>query len=1045
MKTRPLPGQTRRHRRSRGAALALAAALAASGGSAAAAKLDSAALAGFRARAIGPAAFGGRIEAIDASAKNPKVVWLGAAGGGVWKSIDGGVTYKPVFDKYTQSIGAVAIDQAHPETVWVGTGEGDTRNSVSVGAGVYRTDDGGDDWKLMGLPDSERIARIAIDPSDSNTVFVAALGHLWNDNAERGLFRTSDGGKTWQKTLFVNASTGCADVAIDPKNPKRVYAAMWDFRRQPDFFRSGGPGSGLWRSVDGGVHWTRITAGLPAGDLGRIAIAVAPSRPETVYATIESARTALYRTDDSGETWKMINTSFNVGVRPFYFSHLTVDPRNPDRVYKPGFVLTVSEDGGKTFSGGSGFDFGSYHSDTHALWVDPADSDHLMLGTDGGVYVSRDRGGRWLFQRTLPISQPYRVALDFDRPYNVYGGFQDNGCWYGPSAGAGGIGNHAWKNFGFGDGMYTFPDPADANVLYWEYQGGEMYKYLRRTRETKQIRPYPGPGDKTLRFNWESPFVVSPADPKLLFAGAQYLFASTDQGESWRQISGDLTTDDPRMQRQVESGGITPDDSSAENHCTIYTIGASPLDRNVIWAGTDDGNLQVTRDGGAHWQNVVSAVPGLPKGTWVSGLEPSHFDKGTVYATFENHARGDFATYVYRSADFGRTWTPLATADVEGHAHVLREDPKSASILYLGTETGLYVSIDGGKEWAQLSGGLPRVPVRDIAVHPRDSDLVLATHGRGFYVIDDISPLRQLTPEVLASDVTVLGSNPTYLRIPEQEQSWNGDGDFVGENPPDAAAIYFYRGKRRLMGESRVEIEDASGKKIATLPGSNRRGINRVMWNPRLKAPKTAVGTGLAVGALFGPTAPIGTYTVKVVDGEKTYAGKLVLAADPLLAHSEADIGVRQDALMSLYRMQEDLAFLADSTTGVRDQAADRAGKLGKSAPARRLEDLSRRLDAIAKTLVTTHPPLEGMPADSDRQLREWVTDLFGAINGYGGKPSAGQLAQVPVLGERLAAAQKEFASATASLPDINRDLAKKNLPPIPVPDRAAWEKQQTP
>ena len=1024
----------------RSAFLLLAAAAAAP---AAAAKLDSAALSGFRARAIGPAVFGGRIEAIDASVKNPKVIWIGAAGGGVWRSIDGGVTYKPVFDKYSQSIGAVAIDQAHPDTVWVGTGEGDTRNSVSVGTGVYRTDDGGDDWRLMGLPDSERISHIAIDPTDSNVVFVAALGHLWNDNTERGLFRTADGGKSWQKVLYVNPSTGCADVAIDPKNPKRVFAATWDFRRRPDFFRSGGPGSGLWRSLDGGVHWTRITAGLPSGELGRIALGIAPSRPSTVYATIESAKTALYRSDDSGDTWKMINTSFNVGVRPFYFSHLAVDPKNPDRVYKPGFVLTVSEDGGKSFSGGSGFDFGAYHSDTHALWVDPADSDHLMLGTDGGVYVSRDRGGRWLFQRTLPVSQPYRVALDDDRPYHVYGGFQDNGCWYGPVAGAGGIGNDAWKNFGFGDGMYAFPDPKDPDILYWEYQGGEIYKYLKKTRETKQIRPYPTASDKTLRFNWESPLALSPADPKLLLAGAQYLFASTDQGESWRQISGDLTTDDPEMERQVESGGLTPDDSSAENHCTIYVIGASPLDRDLIWAGTDDGNLQVTRDGGAHWQNVVAKIPGLPKGTWVSGVEPSRFEKGTVYATFDDHARGDFATYVYRSTDFGQTWTRLATADVTGYAHVIREDTKVPALLYLGTEDGLFISIDGGKEWAQFSGDLPRVPVRDIALHPRDSDLVLATHGRGFYVVDDVSPLRQLTPEVLAADVTVLESRPTYLRIPEQEQAWNGDGDFVGENPPDAAAIYFYRGKRRLMGESRIEIEDASGKKISTLPGSNRRGINRVMWNPRLKAPKMAAGTGLAVNALFGPTAPIGTYTVKVIDGDQTYSGKLVLAADPRLAHSEDDIRVRQDALMKLYGMQEDLAFLSDSVTTVRDQAEDRAGKSGKSAAERRLSDLAHRLDALQKTLVTTHPPLEGMPADSDRQLREWIDDLFGAINGFGGKPTAGQLAQVPVLGQRLDAARKDFDKLAAALPEINRDLANRKLPPIQAPTREDWEKKQ--
>ena len=981
------------------------AALLAAASVARAAAFDASSIAGLRARAIGPAVFGGRIEAIDASVKNPKLVYIGAAGGGVWKSIDGGVTFKPVFDKYSQSIGAVAIDQAHPDTVWVGTGEGDTRNSVSVGTGLYRTDDAGDDWQLVGLAETERIAHVLVDPADSKTVYVAAVGHLWNDSPERGLFKTSDGGKSWQKILYVNASTGCSDVAIDPKNRNVVYAAMWDFRRQPDFFRSGGPGSGLYKSSDGGSHWKRLTAGLPEGDLGRIAIAVAPSRPATVYATVESKKTGLYRSDDSGETWRLVSTSFNVGVRPFYFSHLAIDPGNPERIYKPGFMLTMSEDGGKSFSG-AGFNFGSYHSDTHAFWIDPVNTDHLMLGTDGGVYESRDRGGRWMFVRTLPVSQPYRVSLDDAQPYNVYGGFQDNGCWYGPSAGpnggAGGIGNDEWVNFGFGDGMYAFPDPADPNIVFWEYQGGELYKFFRKTRETKQIRPYPGKGDKTLRFNWESPFVVSPADPHLLLAGAQYLFASTDQGESWRQISGDLTTDNPALERQVESGGLTPDDSSAENHCTIYTIAASPLDAKLIWAGTDDGNLQVTRDGGAHWVNVVGNVLGLPKGTWVSGIEASRRDPGTAYATFDNHARGDFGTYVYKTVDFGKTWTRLATSDVTGYAHVIREDPKAPALLFLGTEQGLFLSIDGGAAWAQFSGDLPRVPVRDIAIHPRDSDLVLATHGRGFYVVDDVSVLRQLTPEVLASDVTVLSSRPTYLRIPFQQQAWNGDGDFVGENPSDSAVISFYRSKRRLLGESKVVIEDPSGKVIATLPGSNRKGLNRVLWNTRLKPPKTAVGAGLAVGALTGPTVPVGTYTVRVVDGEKTYSGKVVLAPDPLLPYSEADVSARQDAMMKLYRMQEDLAFLTDSVTVVRDQATDRAGKVGNSALGRKLSQLASRLDALHRTLVTTHPPLEGMPSDSDRQLREWVTDLFGAINGFGGKPSGGQLAQIPVLGEKL-------------------------------------------
>ena len=550
------------------------------------------------------------------------------------KSIDGGVTYKPVFDKYAQSIGAVTIDQAHPDTVWVGTGEGDTRNSVSVGTGVYRSDDGGDDWKLMGLPDSERIAHVAIDPADSNTVFVAALGHLWNDNAERGLFRTTDGGKTWQKVLFVNASTGCADVAIDPKNPKRIYAAMWDFRRRP-ILPLRRPRSGLWRSVDGGL--TRrgsrrvFRAAISAESRSR-----SLPRPETVYATIESSRTrsTAPTTGDVEDDQYLLQRR-----RASLLFRISRSIRAIPSACTSPVLLTVSDDGGKSFSGGSGFDFGAYHlTPTRSGSTPPTRPPHARHRRRR---VRLARPGRTV---AVPAHPPGFPALprraDDARPYNVYGGFQDNGCWYGPSAGESGIGNDAWKNYGFGDGMYTFPDPTDG-TSFWEYQGGEMYKFLRRSRETKQIRPYRDPA--TRRCGSTGSRRSSSPPPIRICCWPARSISSPRPTRGVPPDLGRLDDGRSRKQRQVESGGLTPDDSAAENHCTIYAIGASPLDRNLIWAGTDDGNLQLTRDGGAHWQNVVSAVPGLPKGTWVSGLEPSRFDKGTVYATFDNHARGDFA------------------------------------------------------------------------------------------------------------------------------------------------------------------------------------------------------------------------------------------------------------------------------------------------------------------------------------------------------------------------------------------------------------------
>src|SRR5829696_3425483 len=685
-------------------------------------EIDSNTFGGLEARAIGPAVMGGRIAAIDAVPKDPLTVYVGAAGGGVWKSTDGGIAWKSVFDDNVQSIGAIAIDPKSPKTVWVGTGESWTRNSTSVGDGLYKSTDGGDSWQRVGLENSERIARIQVSPADGNTVWACVTGHLWGSHEERGVFKTTDGGKTWKKVLYVDADTGCSDLSVDPQDPSIVFAGMWQFRRNPWSFRSGGKGSGLYKSTDGGETWRPLKTGLPAGEKGRIAVALAPSRPSVVYALVEAAEPALYRSDDVGESWRQVNSSFNVQVRPFYFARLVVDPTDFNTVYKPGLLLTVSTDGGKTFNAAislSGFG-GGPHSDHHALWINPGNPNEMLLGTDGGVYMSYNKGLQWRFLKTLPVSQFYHVSYDMSRPYRVFGGLQDNGSWAGPSSGIGGtIQNRDWVNIGGGDGFWAFSDPTDSDLVYVEYQGGSISRRRISTGEEKIIKPLPGADEPSYRFNWNTPVHVSPNEPGTIYLGSQFLFRSRDKGDSWERISPDLTTNDPKKQQQLQSGGLTRDNSSAENHTTIYSISESPRNGKVIWVGTDDGNLQVTRDGGAHWTNVAPNVAGLPKGTWVSTVEAGRFDEGTAFATFDGHQTGDMKTYVYRTADFGQTWRPLASDALSGYAHVIKQDLENPDLLFLGTEHGLFISVDGGSRWARFTGRFPKVAVRDLAIQPR--------------------------------------------------------------------------------------------------------------------------------------------------------------------------------------------------------------------------------------------------------------------------------------------------------------------------------------
>ena len=1010
--------------------------------------LDSDTLSGLPIRSIGPAAMGGRIADIAAVHEDQRLtIYVGSASGGVWKSVDGGITFKAIFDKQPSlSIGSIAIDPSHPQTVWVGTGESWVRNSVSVGTGIYRSRNGGDDWENLGLPDSEHISRIVVHPKDSNTVYACALGHLWNSNTERGVYKTTDGGKTWTKLLYRNDSTGCAEMAMDPKDSNVIYAAMWDVRREPFNFRSGGPGSGLFKTTDGGTTWHELRKGLPQGDLGRIGMAIAASDPARVYAVVEAKNhTALFRSEDAGETWAEVNNSFNVSGRPFYFARLAVDPKNADRVYKPGFSLTVSDDGGKSFSGAfsSNEGFGdSVHGDHHALWIDADNPEQMVLGTDGGVYQSLDRAAHWRFLSNLPVSQFYHVSADMADPYNVYGGLQDNGTWMGPSQATDGIANRHWRNIDGGDGFWAFSDPSDPDYAYAEYQGAMIVRFRKSTGEAKDIKPLPRSNEPDFRFNWNAPIAMSPQHPGTLYLGGQFLFRSRDHGESWDRISPDLTTNDPARQHQEMSGGLTIDNSDAEKFETIYTTAESPKNGDVIWVGTDDGNVQITRDGGKHWTNVVKNISGLPEGTWVSTIEASHFDPATAYATFDGHATGDMKTHVYKTKDYGKTWTSLSTPELNGYAHVVREDLVNNNLLFLGTEFGMFLSIDGGAHWAQFKGSLPNVAVRDIFIQPRESDLLLATHGRGIYILDDLTAIRALTPEMLAKDLVMLPSRPSVLNLPGGEQRFDGDSDYRGRTLPEAAAIVYYQKKRHIFGDLKLDIYDSKGQLVTSLQGDKRRGLNRLQWPERAKPPKMPPAAGLVENeyAFFGPQVQEGTYTVKLTKGKETYSSDVNLVPDPRSKSTPADRELQHKTVMQLYDMLAQLTYIVDATNELRDQIKQRQASASSDKLKEQLNALSQQLEEFRSTLVAVK---EGGMITGEKKLREHLGELYGAVNGYSGRPTQSQVESTAVLLKKLDDAGGQFKSITTTqLPPLNTALQGNQQQPLTVTSREDWNKK---
>ena len=967
-----------------------------------------------KARQIGPATMSGRISAIDAVDRDPAILYAGAASGGLWKSINWGTTFKPVFDKYNQSIGAITIDQAHPDTVWVGTGEVWVRNSTSVGDGIYRTVNGGETWSRMGLEKSERIGRIVIHPKNPDILYVAVLGNLWNSSPDRGLYRTSDGGKTWDKILYVDENTGCSDVAIDPSNPDILYAGMWEFRRTPWSFNSGGKGSGLFRSSDAGKTWSKITKDLPEGILGRISVAISPVNPDIVYALIEATKTGLYRSGDKGLTWKLVTESQTINDRPFYFSNLIADPTDTNILYKPGYTIFKSLDGGKTF-GNPAVEGGDYHSDCHVLYIDRKDNSFIYMGTDGGIYVSMDKGNTWRMIQNLPVSQFYHVSTDDNYPFNVYGGLQDNGSWYGPSQAGGGISNNDWKSVGFGDGFYVYKDKLDPNILYWQFQGGYVARYYKNSGEYKSLIPLRDKDTKDLRFNWNAPLIYSPTR-NTMYIGAQYLYKTDNRGDTWTRISPDLTTDNKEQQKQEKSGGLTVDNSSAENHCTIYTINESPLDSMIIWAGTDDGNLQVTSDGGKTWTNVSVNIKDLPANTWCSYVEPGHFDKNTVFATFDGHRTGDKTPYIFTSADLGKTWTALGDTAIKAYCHVIKQDIINPELLFLGTEGGLYLSVDQGKNWTHFSGNVPKVPVMDIAIHPREQSLVLATHGRGIMIIDDLTPFREMTPALADADVKFLNSKKYMIRDVPGAQRFDGDDGYKGQTAAQAATIVYYLKNRHIFGPMKLEVYDQSGKMVKELPTGIRKGINVVNWSATLKPPKVPVSPQLEGYSMTGPYASPGEYTVRLsVDG-KNYESKIVISLDPRSPYSVEEREIRQNAVMKAYNLLETLAYMDRQVTDIRDGAKKLKGEVAQPLSGELLE-LINKMDTLNGKIVATQVG----KITGEERLREKVAFIYGSIQGYQGKPTDSQLNGLNELA-------KQVENVNSTLESIkSKELVKVN------------------
>ncbi|CAM2006070.1 WD40/YVTN/BNR-like repeat-containing protein [Acanthopleuribacter pedis] len=988
-----------------------------------AAEFDPQQLAGLEARHIGPAGMSGRVTAVAAVPDNPRVVYVGTATGGVWKSTNAGLNFEPIFDDQpVHAVGALAIDPQRPETIWVGSGEGNVRNSVSIGNGVYRSQDGGNTWQHMGLKQSERINTIVVDPTDSNVVYVAVLGKLWGESEERGLYKTTDGGKTWKNILYSDPRTGCSDIDIDPRNPNKLFATMWQFQRRPYFFKSGGPGSGLFRSHDGGASWQRIEPedGLPKGALGRMSVAIAPSDNQRVYVLVEAAQSVFLRSDDGGTTFTTVNSDPNIADRPFYYCRIQVDPKDPNRIYKKETLVNLSTDGGRTWSPLSGAVWPKVHVDHHAIWINPNNPRHLYLGNDGGVAESHDHGQTFRFVANLPLAQFYHIAVDNAEPYNVYGGLQDNGSWRGPSEVRrnGGIRNHFWELVSFGDGFDTVPDPHNPGTGFSMSQGGNLIRWDLVKNRSTMIEPQPVVNGTKMRYNWSAGVAVDPFKPGRIYYGSQFLMQSDDYGHSWKAISEDVTTNKPEWQQQHKSGGLTLDVTAAENYTTITAVRPSPIKEGLLWVGTDDGRLWITRDGGASWKSLEGNIRNLPAHPWTAHIHASNHDPGTAFVVFDNHRRSDFGTYVYRTDNYGARWELIVGDSVSGYALSLIQDPVVPELLYLGTEFGLYISLDAGKSWFKWTFGVPTASVMDLAFQERESDLVIGTHGRGIYILDDVHPLRALVKNKNKETLRLLEPQPTRQYQPQPMKSGvsMGHGDFQGTNEPYGVWFDIFLNDERLplydeslekkrqaekrrdqrekakasQGDSLLAKaakpdktaaakdkanDDEKQLEIHIFDGDTRirrffadahQGLNRVIWDLRMD-PVSAVP--------FDPEAPFpskprrfqvapGTYTVKVLYVEETASAQVKIEADSNLEAGEVDWAARAAAMERWTKLNNRAVAVLRNLERLKKDVALVENRLAATwvddpEPVRQRKTKDHELTAAAKKLREAQTELE--------------------------------------------------------------------------------------
>jgi photosystem II stability/assembly factor-like uncharacterized protein len=962
-------------------------------------------LKGFEFRNIGPAIMGGRIDDFAVVESNPSVFYVGTASGGILKTTNGGTTFEPVFDdQLVSSIGDLAIAPSDPQIVYAGTGEPNNRQSSSWGNGVYKTLDGGKSWQHLGLAETHHIGRMVVHPRNPDVVYVAALGRLWGPGTERGFYKTTDGGRTWTNTKFVDADTGFVDVAIDPESPDTLYAASYQRRRTPFGFNGGGPGSALWKTIDGGASWTKLTKGLPEGEIGRVAVAVYAREPTIVYALVEHAKEGgVYRSEDRGESWSKMSST---NPRPSYYSKIRIDPQSDRRIWVLGASMYTSEDGGKTFKTDV---VDKIHGDFHALWIDPANPDHMLLGSDGGIHVSYDRGRSWDFVNTIPLAQFYEVALDNQRPYHVYGGLQDNGSWEAPSRTffRQGISNDEWLRVGGGDGFYCVPDPSDPDVVYIESQDGNVSRLHRASGQRRIIRPEPPAGEK-YRFNWNSPILVSPHDPKTIYYGGNRVFGSKNRGDDWTLVSPDLTSSDNVKRDATPIFGKTAKELLSRNDGvvhfgTITTLSESPLRAGVLWAGTDDGNLHVSRDSGATWTSVAAKVPGVPKGTYVSRVEASRTGEGAAYVAFDGHRANDFAVYVFFTADYGQTWKSVAShLPAGGTVSVIREHPRNAEVLFVGTERALFVSWDKGSSWTALRGkNLPTVPVDDIQIHAREGDLVLGTHGRGVYILDDAEPLVAL-PKATGEALHLFPIRAAAEWRLSDHKANTGHKQFLAPNPPEGALVTYWLGaKPGEKDEVKITVTDTSGAVVREIKGPKPSvGINRASWDLRREPPvKPEEGAERSFqGPPRGPLVLPGTYTVKVAAAGKEATQSVVVEDDPRIAVGDAERREWYEAQLRAGRAWTKADAADKAIKSIRKQLEELKVAMEKKAGtpeavSKGIKDLLDKTAPLASRLSLETPTgFAGAPLASDPDpLLPRARSLSFGLGAFEGAPTAQQ------------------------------------------------------